>query len=94
MSEYNKFFQEASQEAVAIYTGQEPMSQAGFELCIREMIRLECDRLYSEFARDHRDRLECFHAEMDECLGQNREIGLTEREKETLWVKIQEKCQA
>lgn len=94
MSEYNRFLKEGNREAVAIYTGEIPMSQEGFELCIREMIRLECDRIYSEFAGDHREMLECFHAGMDESLGQNRGERLMEEEKENLWVKIQEKCQA
>ncbi len=91
MSEYKKFLKEASQEAVALYSGKEPMSQRGFELCIREMIRLECDRLYSEFAGKHTDMLESFHANMDKCLEQNAGGELTEREKEILWDKIQEK---
>ena len=92
MSENTRFLKEGSGEAIAVFTGKLPLSQEGFELCIREMIRLQCDQLYTEFTGRHPDMLECFLARIEESLGRDGQMHLTDEEKDALWEKIKQQC--
>ena len=67
------------------------MTQEGFEICIREMIQLGCDELYSEFTEKHRRFLGEFNQKIEILEEESRKDGLSDQEKEKMWTEIMKK---
>lgn len=91
MPEIDKFLSKGSSEALKYFTGKCPMTQEGFEICIREMIQLGCDELYSEFTEKHRRFLGEFNQKIEILEEESRKDGLSDQEKEKMWTEIMKK---
>ena len=90
MREVDGFLKQCSKTAFLYFTGSRPMTQAGFELCVEEMIQLNYTSLYSAFSEKYPEMLEHFNLQADELEKRGREAGLPEAVKQEMWDRILE----
>ncbi len=88
MREVDDFLKRCSKTAFLYFTGGRPMTQAGFELCLEEMIQLEKLRLYDSFSSSHPDMMEIFDRQAEELEEKGRREGLPEEVKKQMWDRI------
>lgn len=85
-----RLFKAVQQDGFFIFYGSRPMTQAGFELCVEEMIQLNYTSLYSAFSEKYPEMLEHFNLQADELEKRGREAGLPEAVKQQMWDRILE----
>ena len=90
MGEVDGFLKRCSKTAFLYFTGERPMTQAGFELCLEEMVQLDYTRLYSAFSGSYPEMLDVFNRQAEELERRGREAGLPEEVKQKMWDRILE----
>ncbi len=88
IKEVNRFLKKCSKTAFLYFSGGRSMTQAGFELCLEEMIQLDCTRLYTAFTGKHPEMMEQFQEQAEELERRGREAGLDEEVKQEMWERI------
>ena len=82
------FLKQGSETALTYFREERPMTEEGFELCVREMLRLGCNRLYFEFCDKYRSFMIKLEQRADRILKESRNRGMTFQEKKRLRNKI------
>lgn len=91
VEEEQRFLKRASEQALPYFRQETEMTKEGFELCVHEMLRYDCNRLYAAFC----DKYRVFESELekraDELMEKSMNSGLTERNRRRIWNGIRKK---
>ena len=93
MAETEKFRSRGSEEALKFFTGKCPMTQEGFEICVREMIQFGYTTLYMDFTEKNTAFLKEFNRKIDLLESESRKNMLSDGEKQKMWNAILEKIE-
>ena len=93
ITELDAFLLNGSDLALSYFTGKWPMSQTGFEVCVREMIQLGYTQLYLAFTEDYREFQKTFNEKIDVLEKESKDNSLSLEKKADMWQEIVKKIE-